>query len=494
MKTFREYIGKRLTESVLLEGGNISVGNIQAQPVDVVKQGRQQTANDIHTSLQSLHNSFHKDTGKHLYGEDKAALQSRSTYSGSTEHLFNKDIDDADFIKHKATMGDIDSKIPKEHMDLLHAHLTPGKKFGKYTVIGSKKHGNELSTIMRHENGDHHQFDFEGSEYSGNEPSEFERLAHNSDWHDTKAGVKGAHHKMLLNAIGGDTHKFSITHGLRLRADDTQPAARTKKDISEKLFGKAAKSDGVTSFHGLTQLIKSHVGPDKHQAIYDKFKEDVSKKKGLDSSAALAHLRKHLNVRDSLNESAEPESHTSVVPQVGMEPHSHAGHAQDLGEELKKLPGTKHIGMSRKSSHFSPEEKADIFQRQVGNDVSVHHVSGAGETIRKAHDSLPEGKRHLHILVGHDRKSFAEGLKKSLEAGKVKEMEGRKFDSVTIHYPSDTNRSHGMSGTKMRQAAHDGNLDEYHRHLGPNFSRAEASKIMKKTQAGIKSGVIPLKR
>ena len=134
--------------------------------------------------------------------------------------------------------------------------------------------------------------------------------------------------------------------------------------------------------------------------------------------------------------------------------------------------------------------------RQWGNvGHTTHVVSGAGETIRKAYDSLPKkGHKVLHILLGSDRQDLAKGLKDSLNAGKIKEMEGHKFDEVHLHEPEDSNRSHGMSGTKMRQAASEGNEEEFHRHIGPMFTRKESNGVMKKIQAGIKTGKIKVKR
>lgn len=191
----------------------------------------------------------------------------------------------------------------------------------------------------------------------------------------------------------------------------------------------------------------------------------------------------------------EKESHTTVIPMVGFSPISHMGHAADLGGAMAKLPGSKHIGISKKADAFTPEERKNILQKQwTAAKPEVHPVSGAGETVRKAYDSMPEGKRHLHLLVGADRKGFAEGLKKSLEAGKVKEMEDKKFDSVTVHTPEDSDRSHGMSGTKMRTAANTGDKETFRKHLGPAFSEKESDGIMSKVKAGIDSGAIPLKR
>ena len=114
----------------------------------------------------------------------------------------------------------------------------------------------------------------------------------------------------------------------------------------------------------------------------------------------------------------EETHHVSAVPMVGFSPISHMGHVKDLFKDtLDKLPGEKHIGISGKSDAFEPEERKNILSRQLGNKkTKVHIVSGAGETIRRAYDSMPStGRRVLHIVVGADRKSFAEGLKKSLE-------------------------------------------------------------------------------
>ncbi len=200
-----------------------------------------------------------------------------------------------------------------------------------------------------------------------------------------------------------------------------------------------------------------------------------------------------------ITESTE-EHHTSVIPLVGFSPISHMGHKQDLGQALGKLPGTKHVGISGtggEDTGFSNEERVAITKKQWGPEHkdTTMAVGGAGETIKRGYDSLPKtGKKVLHLLVGHDRRSFAEGLKKSLEAGKIKSMEGQKFDEIHIHHPEDTDRSHGMSGTSMRAAANQGNADEFHKHLGPMFSKKESGSIMGKMKQGIDSGKVKLKR
>jgi hypothetical protein len=181
---------------------------------------------------------------------------------------------------------------------------------------------------------------------------------------------------------------------------------------------------------------------------------------------------------------------------VGFGPISHMGHAIDLGGALAKLPGTKHIGISAKADLFSPEERKSILDRQwksqnVGHEA--HVVSGAGETIRKAYDSLPQGRKELHLLVGHDRAKQAESLKSAHDAGKLKEMEDKKFDKVHIHFPEDTDRKHGMSGTKMRSSVQSGDKKTFKKHLGP-FTDEETSAIMTKIDRGLKSGDIAVDR
>lgn len=478
------------------EGGNVKLNGVSADPISISKESRKPITTDVAGFLHGLSNSHKLQHGSHIFGENNSAISDGSAFSGSTHHLFDKNINDEEFAHHKPIVGDLDVKVNREHLGTLADHLQPGKQYGKYTVVGHKKSADGYNALIKHDNGQVHQIDFEGSNYEKNSPSEFDKFAHSSNWQDVKSGIKGAHHKILLNAVGTDKHKFSMLHGLGSREGDVN-WTKDKQKISSTLFGNKAPLENLSSFHGVTQNIKNHIDPKKHQEIYEKYKDSVSKMKGLNSEASLAHLRQHLNVNDkTLSESTDAETHhTSVVPITGFVPISHMGHAKDLGGALAKLPGTKHVGISGKSEAYAPEERKATLEKQWGGDVHAHVISGAGETIRAAHDSLPEhGKKVLHLLVGSDRKSLAEGLKKSLEAGKIKEMEGKHFDEIHIHHPEDLNRSHGMSGTKMRQAAADGDIETFHKHLGSVFSRKEAEQHMKRFQEGIKTGSIPLKR
>ena len=476
----------------IFEGGNVKIGSVTAAPFPISEKSRASVRADAHEALSALHDSFYKATGEHLFGKGKKALKTGSAFAGSTRHLMGTEVSDKEFAKRKRDVGDFDTFVPHEHKEKLYDHVKEGMKLGKYTVVGR----NRSSILMRHENGQVHQFDTVGAKYDKDEPTAGEQFSHSSDWSDTQQGIKGAHHKQLLNAVGLDRHKFSITHGVRSRTDESDQGTKDPKEVSSKLFGDKADHKKVHSFQGVAELISKHIPKEQHQAIYDKFKDSVKTNK-FDNKAALSHLRNTLGVKDSVNEAKEQEvHHASVVPLVGFSPFSHMGHEADLGSKLKSLPGKKHIGVSAKSDAFTPEERVGILKRQWNDDSVDYHVTGsAGVTIAKAHDSLPKtGKKVLHILVGADRKEWAEGLKKSIQSGKIKEMEGKEFDEINVHTPEDVERTHGMSGTKMRMASVSGNLKEFHRHLGSMFSREEAKALMNKTKSAITSGKIKLKR
>lgn len=510
LKTFGQF-------RVLSEGGNISVEGGSAAPFAVTARNRSSRQADIHHALSDLHDQFHKETGEHLFGKNKSGLQSGSTYAGSTRALMDKKLQHKDVAEAMPTTGDVDAQMHHDHKNQMAKFLFPGRLIGKYMVVGTKKHGNETSAVMRHENGEHHQFDFEGvhTDPKTGEPTPGEQFLHSADFSDRQRGIKGLHHKVLLNAIASaNNQKFSITHGLRSRdSGKDDPGISDPHEVTSALFGPNADSSKIHSFQGLSELIKNHIHPDHHAGIYQKFADSVSKMKG-EHGNAISHLEKTLGSKPQASapreepkqEPKQPtkkaaprqqaEHHTSVIPLTGFSPISHMGHAQDLGSALSRLPGTKHIGISSKSDVYSPEERKHILRRQWDDaDNNIHVVKSAGDTVRRAYDSMPEsGRKVLHLLVGHDRKDFAAGLKKSLEAGKIPEMEGNKFDDIQIHHPDDVDRKHGMSGTNMRTAASTGNVDEVHRHLGSMFSRAEAEEHTKRMGDAIKSGAIKVKR
>lgn len=484
---------RRLHEEFIYEGGAIKVGDVAAEPIHVTAHNRKQVAHDVHHALSAVADKFHADHKEHLFGSGHKHLHSGAVYSGSTHHLMHGHVSDEEFAKHKPHVGDIDVQVSHDHKNKLQHTLQPGHKFGKYTVVGTKKHGQELSAVMKHENGHHHQFDFEGNDKPGSEESRFK---HNSSWEDAKHKIKGVHHKMLLNAAGRDKYKFSPMHGLAHREDSSSAGGGNAKKITHSLFGHEADHKHIHSFVGVTHLIKHHVPKQHHQQIYDKFKSGTEQKKGVDHSHALNHLRQHLDVKDDLHESDHREEEHVHVAFMGASPFTHMGHHHDVVHSMSSHHhGKKFVGLSGKSDVFSDHEREHIANKQSAGAAHFKVEKSAGETVGRAFHTMDKSKRRIvHLHFGHDRKNMAERLKSSIDAGKIPELHGDRPDAVYVHYPKDENRSHGFSGTKMRKAAHEHDIHTFHKHLGPSFTHEEASKLMHRVHNGIKSGHIPLKR
>ena len=489
----------------LNEGGNIKIGGQAAGPFQVTAKNRQSRMDDIHGALSAIHDTVRNAHGVDIYGKGKKALSTGSAYSGSTRQLMDPKISHERFAAMKKKgVGDVDTLINREHADKLGGHLTKGARFGKYTVVGTSKHGTEHSAVMQHDNGEKHQFDFVQSHYHQHEPSTGDQFLHSSHAEDMEHGVKGFHHKSLIGSLTKTIKpesSFSTAYGIRPKGSKPGVAGISDpKEVSKHLFGANADHRDIHSFMGVTRLIKKHVPADKHQEIVGHFEHAMAAKPSEDNRAAIAHLREHLGSKpikeDTLAEAVKI-NHTTVMPMMGASPISHMGHATDIGGTIMRNPGTKHVGISQKADVFTPEERKSIMHRQWGHpdDVHFHVVKSAGETLGKAYKSLPEkGKKHLHIVVGADREAMGHQLKKSIEAGKIPEMEGGKFDKITVHTAS-ADRAHGMSGTRMRQAANNNDLAEFHRHLGnPVFSKDFAQKAMKRVQTGLQTGKITLKR
>lgn len=285
----------------IIEGGNLKVNvngtTVQSDPIKVSASNRQKHVDDIKGALNHIHDSFHSATGQHLFGNNKQALKNDQIYAGSTRSFMNtKNISHEEFAKHKPSVGDIDVQVPKEHKDALHNHMQPGMKFGKYTVVGSKKHGTEFSAVMKHDNGNKHQFDFEAVNYHKDRPDAGEQFTRSSHWDDIKKGIKGAHHSILLNAAGIDKHKFSLAYGLRSRSNESDKGIKDPHEVSKRLFGNDADHSKIHSFGGTAELIAKHKTPKEQGQIFSKFHDSLSKIKNMDHEKALHHLGKTLGI------------------------------------------------------------------------------------------------------------------------------------------------------------------------------------------------------
>lgn len=325
-------------------GGNIKVGNYAAQEMDMSKTDRTARQHDINNALKSLHNTVKKNTGRGLFGETGQGLKAGNIFAGSTRQFMDKNIPDEEHNKFKPKVGDIDVMYDARHKEALEDHLKEGEKHGKFTIVGVKKHGTQVSALMQHEDGQVHQIDFEPAEYKDNAPSEWAQFSHSANWNDTRAGMKGAFHKFLLSSLTAahgqhgiirnnkgdesegfvEQHAFSVDRGLRNRHEqidtkDGKPVVKELKpqeskyttgihDIYKTLLGKKPQTqtdiDSFGSFQGLAELAKRHLSHEQKGRVIDKFVNTIYHPKRAQlmhqdhhrdemmKEAALNHMRK----------------------------------------------------------------------------------------------------------------------------------------------------------------------------------------------------------
>lgn len=306
-------------KTFLVEGGNVkligSAGeDVSSNPIDLTKTPRRQVQNDVRGFLSGLNQTHIQNTGSHLFGRNEEALQNGAAFAGSTNHLFDKNISDEEHNQFKPSVGDIDTMVPREHMQTLEQHLQPGTKYGNYTVAGTKKHGSQISAIVKHDNGEHHQIDFEPADYEGNNVSDWNKFSHSSNWDDTKQGIKGSQHKILLRALTaahgsygkirtkkGDqegfvnSQTFSVDKGLRRKYEltgtdeDNKPVfqelpskgAEYETDVPkiyEGLIGKRPTKNDLSefgSFQGVSRLINKHLSPEQRSRVLDRYVDNL---------------------------------------------------------------------------------------------------------------------------------------------------------------------------------------------------------------------------
>ena len=206
---------------MLMEGGNAryinrETGDVEgfADKMDLKKLPRKKLIEEIINVLSEINELFKKKTGKKLW-KNFNVITSGKALNGSSSSLFNKDITDEEFVKHKPKVGDIDITFPKEYMGDLWKLLNSieKKKLGKMTTYLGHKNSNmnpkaaanqhQINAVFEINTGEYKvnaQIDFEASEYDEktNEPTDWASFSHNSDWNDIKAGFKGVAHKFTL--------------------------------------------------------------------------------------------------------------------------------------------------------------------------------------------------------------------------------------------------------------------------------------------------------
>lgn len=177
-----------------------------------------------------------------------------------------------------------------------------------------------------------------------------------------------------------------------------------------------------------------------------------------------------LNFRDYLKEAT---SGHGVLAFGRMNPPT-AGHEQVVNKmhAVAKKHGAEHSlvlsgSHDAKKNPLSPEKKVEHAKNAFpGTNVSA---AAKGETPLHAAAKLHAGGvQHLHVVAGSDRQQSTHDLLHKYNG--VKAAHGHyKFKSITVHSSGDRDPdaegTTGVSGTKMRQHASEGNKKEFHKNL-----------------------------
>jgi len=197
------------------EGGNLKVGNVEAQKIDMSKSGRKEFREKSLSLFKEL-NRLYKSKYKENLWKNEKLLDSGVMFNGSTSFIFSPNYSDEEILAHKTKSGDIDIITPKDKgenlwlllKDLKNKEIIPGVTYLGNNRATKDKLGNQINAIfmMQFENGYKvpAQVDFELLDVSPEgEPDEFARFSHSSSFEDLKSGNKGVAHKYLLISMAG---------------------------------------------------------------------------------------------------------------------------------------------------------------------------------------------------------------------------------------------------------------------------------------------------
>lgn len=199
-------------------GGNVIVKDVNGNDVEAVKVdlktvGRSKLitlAKDAFGALDKLHEA---KFGIPIW-KNKKALQDALVFNGSSSFVLSDKFSDAEILKVKPTMGDIDIAVPSEIasslFDLLDTlrgkHVVRGVEFIGMNRTSSASVGTQINCIFKFLDPVEYlvqvDFEFLPFEEDGN-PTEWARFSHSSSFEDSKDGVKAVHHKYLIRSLVG---------------------------------------------------------------------------------------------------------------------------------------------------------------------------------------------------------------------------------------------------------------------------------------------------
>jgi hypothetical protein len=199
---------------LLVEGGNVQIGDASADRIDLTNIDRQKIVSILLKGLGAVNSAFQKKTGLPLW--EPKLFKSADFLSGSSLHLFDlRGISDEEFAKHKPKVGDIDTQVDgnmKPQLDAFLKSIPKNQTFGTIDYLGYKPSGDQFISLWAiPELGINVQVDLELVDFKDGKPTAWSSFSHSSAWADIQKGIKGVFQKYLLRSIPArNTHEFIV--------------------------------------------------------------------------------------------------------------------------------------------------------------------------------------------------------------------------------------------------------------------------------------------
>ncbi len=267
----------------LLEGGNVQIGNVSADRINLAAIDRDDIVKKIGRTLLVFNLRFARKFKQPIWNND--LFTSKKFLSGSAFHFFNKAIPSDQFRSIKPTVGDIDTQIDAKLAPFVETFLDSitGDKFGYATFVGYKKSAGQFITLWSFENPKINvQIDLEMVEFDKGAPTDWSQFSHSSDWEDMRAGVKGVFHKYIIRALTTKTLReviilkgkketptkttltdlaFSVGNGLRVKIEPVMDGVKIKEIDGLRVFKEipTGKSSYVTDLTAMFEMLFGRV-------------------------------------------------------------------------------------------------------------------------------------------------------------------------------------------------------------------------------------------
>ena len=244
----REFFNKKLNKR-LLEGGNLQIGDVQADRIDSSK--RAHVVPIIDQALSAINNAY-KQSNNNIPLWMPSLLTSKKFLAGSSFHFFNRlDISDADFSRVKRTVGDIDTQVDKNMADQVRnwlGSLSPGSQFGPAQYVGmDDKDPSQVLTLWKfpdivvvdkatnQERPITIQIDLEMKPFKSGGPTDWAQFSASSSWDDLSQNIKGVFHKWIIRALSSLTQQTFLLRKIGARKI-------TEKPTTDNMISFAVKS------------------------------------------------------------------------------------------------------------------------------------------------------------------------------------------------------------------------------------------------------------